>query len=474
MQTDRFTAQPILIYPEAIVELKGPGPAIVALCDGIRPFAEILSALATQYKVAPQLLRADVTKYLQRLLEKRLIEIHPTPDAAPPSTFIAAPSFATSSLITQPSAPRPATPAALSRPMGLIAEVTYTCPLHCPYCSNPTHYPAGAELTTDEWRRVMVEAADAGVLHALFSGGEPLTRKDLEPIITAARQAGLYTDLITSAVGFTPQRAASLRAAGLDSIQISFQSDESPLGNIIAGANVHDRKLEAARLAIQTGFPLTINVVLHRHNIDHLDRIITLAHQLGARRLELANTQFYGWAFKNRDTLLPTRAQVERAQQVAAAARDRLLGAVDILYVLPDYFSDHPKPCMNGWAKRYISINPIGEALPCPTAAEIPGLHFDNIRQHSVGWIWEHSAAFNRFRGTAWMPEPCQSCDRRDIDFGGCRCQAAILTGDASNTDPVCVLAPRHQLVTDALSENAAENRRSLQSLVFRQGPNGS
>jgi pyrroloquinoline quinone biosynthesis protein E len=332
---------------------------------------------------------------------------------------------------------------AAPRPFGLLAELTYRCPLRCPYCSNPTQFPApSGSLSTAEWKRVLQEGSELGVLHVLFSGGEPLLRRDLPELVATAREAGLYTNLITSAIGLNRQRAEALKAAGLDSIQISFQADEPLLADRIAGLTAHAHKREAARLARELGLPLTVNVVLHRGNIERVGAIIALAEALGAERLELANTQFYGWAFKNKEALLPTRAQIETADRVAAEAKARLRGKMDVLYILPDYYGDRPKPCMNGWGQRYLTVNPVGDVLPCPTASEIPQMRFDNVRDHSLAWIWAESAAFNRFRGTDWLPEPCQSCPHREQDFGGCRCQAALLTGDAANTDPACSLAP--------------------------------
>lgn len=367
------------------------------------------------------------------------------------------------------------------RPFGLLAELTYRCPLHCPYCSNPTQYPAtSSELTTQEWQRVLDEAADLGVFHVLFSGGEPLLRPDLPQLVAHARAAGLYTNLITSAVGLTRKRAENLKSAGLDSIQISFQADEAGLGNAIAGGSVHERKREAAQLVRALEFPLTLNVVLHRGNIERIAALIALAEELGAERLELANTQFYGWAFRNKAELLPTRTQLEKADHIASEAQRRLQGKMEILYVLPDYYGDRPKPCMNGWGRRYMTVNPVGDVLPCPTASEIPNLKFDSVRNYSLHWIWEQSAAFNRFRGTDWMPEPCRSCERREIDFGGCRCQAALLTGDAADTDPVCSLSPHHVRImrliesissTSAGSASVSHRTINLQRLDFRSNP---
>ena len=365
-------------------------------------------------------------------------------------------------------------PSTLPRPYSLLAELTHRCPLHCPYCSNPTQLASAAgELTAVEWARVLQEAAQLGVLHAGFSGGEPLQRSDLAQIAAAARAAGLYTNLITSGLGLTRRRGIELKEAGLDSVQISFQSDEAPLSDSIAGAPAHRRKLEAARLVREFGFPLTVNVVLHRGNIERLPPIISLAEELGAERLELANTQYYGWAFQNRAALLPARAQVEAAEQIARAAKQRLFGKMEILFVVPDYYSTRPKPCMNGWGRRHLTINPRGDALPCPTAGEIKDLRFDNVRSRSLDWIWGESEAFNRFRGTEWMPDPCRSCEFREVDFGGCRCQAALLTGDSGATDPACELSPYREKLTAFVSSKQQNPQPAwaagTKRLTFRQ-----
>ena len=357
------------------------------------------------------------------------------------------------------------------RPFSLLAEITHRCPLHCPYCSNPLQLATHAnELTTDEWKRVLREASDLGVLHVGFSGGEPLQRPDLVQLVAAAREAGLYTNLITSSLGLNPQRLTDLKRAGLDSIQISFQSDEESLADRIAGVSSHAIKLKAAQMVRDSGLPLTVNVVLHRANIDRIEQIITLAERLGAERLELANTQYYGWAFKNRAQLLPTRAQIERAVPIATEAKKRLLGKMELLFVVPDYYSDRPKPCMNGWGQKYLTINPAGEVLPCPTAHEIKSLRFDNVREKSLAWIWKESEAFNRFRGTEWLPEPCRDCEFREVDFGGCRCQAALITGDAAVTDPACQFSPQRKTLKEFVeaSQNG-QNSVAINELQFRQ-----
>jgi PqqA peptide cyclase len=362
------------------------------------------------------------------------------------------------------------------RPYALLAEITYRCPLHCPYCSNPLAAsgkleggapatpgmtgsqelapPSNGELTTDEWRRVIREAAALGVLQIGFSGGEPLARRDLAELVRAARASNFYTNLITSGIGLDDDRVRELRDAGLDSVQLSFQSDTAELADEIAGARAHQRKLDVAAKIRAAGVPLSLNFVIHRRNIDRLPQMIELTESLRAERVELANVQFYGWAFLNRAALLPTREQVGRAREIAIAAKARLAGKIDIFYVLPDYYEARPKPCLNGWGQRYLTVNATGDVLPCPTASSaIPDLRFENIRARALDWIWRESESFNRFRGTEWMAEPCRSCPQREIDFGGCRCQAALLTGSAANTDPVCTLSPNRTHVDAVLRD---------------------
>jgi PqqA peptide cyclase len=363
------------------------------------------------------------------------------------------------------------------RPYLLLAELTYGCPLHCPYCSNPVKYPAGRELSSEEWFRVFKQASELGVLQVGFSGGEPLQRADLVDLVAAARAAGLYTNLITSAVGLQRKRAELLREAGLDNIQISFQSDQASLANQIAGAKVHAIKLNAAKMVREVGFPLTVNVVLHRGNIDRIGSIIELAESLEAERLELANVQYYGWAFDNRKLLLPTRDQIKLATAVVGSWKERLLGRMDILFVTPDYYSERPKPCMNGWGRQFLTVNPVGDVLPCPTASAIKEMRFDNVRKQSLGWIWSQSESFNRFRGAGWMPVPCRDCSLREIDFGGCRCQAALITGDANVTDPACSLSPYREKLASFVESiqttptGSPFSQIELGSLTFRQNP---
>ena len=346
----------------------------------------------------------------------------------------------------------------MNGPFALLAELTYACPLKCPYCSNPLNFGdyAAGELSTQEWQQVLAEAAELGALQVHLSGGEPLLRRDLGEIVAVASDLGLYTNLITSAAGLTEKRAAALRHAGLDHVQISVQADEAELADEIAGFRAFDRKLAAARLVKDLGWPLTLNVVLHRRNLDRIAEIIGLAESLRADRVELANTQYYGWALRNRQALLPTRAQLERAESVVRDAAKRLGDRMELIYVLPDYYEKYPKPCMGGWGRHQLTVAPDGRVLPCPTAHEVP-LPRASVREHSLRWIWEESPLFNAYRGTDWMPSPCRTCARREADFGGCRCQAFALTGDAARTDPVCSLSPDHEIVTRArATANAA------------------
>jgi PqqA peptide cyclase len=342
------------------------------------------------------------------------------------------------------------------RPYTLVAELTYRCPLRCPYCSNPTGWAQHRdELDTKTWSRVFREAEDLGVVQINLSGGEPLLRDDLEQLVDQARVLELYTNLITSGMPLTRQRLETLRACGLDNVQVSVQDVSAEASDRIAGTTAFNKKLEVARWVKELGMPLTLNIVLHRDNLDRVAEMIALAEQLGADRLELANTQYLGWALVNRKALLPTREQLDRSRAIAADAKQRLRGKMEILYVTPDYFAERPKACMNGWGQRFIVVSPDGLMLPCHAAHTIPGLAFDNVRDTSLAEIWSDSSGFNAFRGEAWMPEPCRSCDQRGKDFGGCRCQAYHLTGDAAATDPVCTLAPTRHLIDGARAEAA-------------------
>ncbi len=344
------------------------------------------------------------------------------------------------------------------RPYTLIAELTYRCPLRCVYCSNPLDFARhDQELDTETWRRVFREAEALGVVQLHLSGGEPLVRKDLEPLIEQARALDLYTNLITSGIPLSRERLARCRELGLDAVQVSVQDVTSATSDRIAGLVAFDRKLQVARWVKELGFPLTLNVVLHRENLGRIDQMVALAESLGADRLELANTQYLGWALANRRALLPTRDMLERARAAAAAAKERLKGRMEVLFVLPDYYSDYPKACMDGWGRRFLLVTPDGLALPCHVAHTLPGLRFDNVRERPLDEIWRDSLGFNQYRGEDWMPEPCRSCDRRSIDFGGCRCQAYHLTRDAAATDPACQLSSDHALILAARAQAEIE-----------------
>ncbi len=335
---------------------------------------------------------------------------------------------------------------ALHSPLGILAELTHRCPLGCPYCSNPLALdPRDDELDTQTWARVFGEAAGLGVLQVHLSGGEPGARRDLVDITAAAHAAGLYTNLITSAVGITAETLRKLADAGLDHVQISIQDSEPASADHIAGyRGAFERKRALAGEVVALKIPLTVNAVMHRANIDRLEDMVALALALGASRVEIAHAQYYGWALKNRAALMPTADQVRRAAALVEALRQKHHGEIVIDAVVPDYHARLPKPCVGGWGRRSLNVTPRGKVLPCHAAESIPGLEFWSVREHSLADIWANSPAFNAFRGTAWMKEPCASCARREIDFGGCRCQAFALTGDARATDPVCHLAPAH------------------------------
>jgi pyrroloquinoline quinone biosynthesis protein E len=343
---------------------------------------------------------------------------------------------------------------AVPRPYTVVAEITYTCPLRCLYCSNPVNFAeAKDELSTDQWSRVFSDAAALGVVQLHLSGGEPVVRKDLPALVRHARSCDLYTNLITGGTLLTEEKLRELRDCGLDHVQLSLQDTDRSTAELVAGVRSHDRKLEVARLIGRLGFPLTINIVLHRLNIEHVPAMIAHAADLGAQRLELANTQYYAWALENRAALMPAKAQLDRIEPIVREARDRYRGTMEIAYVQADYYSDFPKACMGGWANNYMVITPTGEVLPCHAADVIPGLHFDSVRDQSLATIWAHSHGLNAFRGDAWMQEPCRGCPRKEIDFGGCRCQAFLLAGDAAATDPVCSLSPRHDSIVQAIAQ---------------------
>lgn len=361
-------------------------------------------------------------------------------------------------------------------PFWLLAELTYRCPLHCVFCYNPVNYNSiQTELSTQEWVKVMREARELGAAQLGFSGGEPLLRDDLDILVAEARQLGFYTNLITSGVGLNEKRIASLKNAGLDHIQLSFQDSTKEMNDFLSSTKTFELKKKVAGLIKQYDYPMVMNVVLHRHNIPHIDKIIDMGLELGAEYIELANTQYYGWALKNRDQLLPTKEQIVEAEAVVNAYREKIGKQCKLLFVVPDYFEERPKPCMNGWGSIFLDIAPDGAALPCHNARELPGLDIPNVKEHSIREIWYDSKAFNFFRGFDWMQEPCRSCSEKEKDFGGCRCQAYLLTGDAAATDPVCSKSPQHHVVKlaiDQARDTQLEKKQTEHPLVFRTDKN--
>jgi PqqA peptide cyclase len=363
----------------------------------------------------------------------------------------------------------------IPNPLALIAELTHRCPLHCVYCSNPLEMQSRPnELSTEIWSRVFKEAAEAGVLQADLTGGEPLARTDILDLVRAARTAGLYVNLITSGLPMDEAKLAAIVEAGLDHIQLSFQGAREEIANEVSGTPSHEQKLRVLEWLKRHCIAVTLNFVIHRRNIDQLEEMLALAESSSATRVEFANVQYYGWAFANRENLLPTREQLNHSVDFLKRQQERLKGKIRIEFVVPDYYAKYPKPCMGGWGRKLMLITPSGDALPCHAAQVIPGLSFENVKVKSLREIWEHSAAFQKFRGEAWMREPCKTCERREQDFGGCRCQAFLLAGDASATDPVCSLAPLRPKVDAILAElNTARREEQFvkPSWLYRPNP---
>jgi len=355
-------------------------------------------------------------------------------------------------------------------PLWLLAELTYRCPLHCVFCYNPVDFARDeAELSTEDWLRVLGEARALGAVQCGFSGGEPLQRDDLEILVAEARRLGYYTNLLTSGIGLNEERIARLKQAGLDHIQLSFQDSTREVNDFLSSTRTFDLKRKAAALIKAHGYPMVMNCVIHRMNIDHIERIIELAVELDAEYLELANTQFYSWAHINRDHLLPTREQLQQAEAATNRWREQLGTRMKIFFVVPDYYETRPKKCMNGWGNVFLTIIPDGTALPCHTARMLPGLEFPNVRGSSVRDIWYSSEGFNRYRGTGWMKEPCRSCPEREKDLGGCRCQAYMLANDPAMADPVCDKSPHHGVIVDIVEKAQAPRvEAEARPLVFR------
>jgi pyrroloquinoline quinone biosynthesis protein E len=360
-------------------------------------------------------------------------------------------------------------------PLWLLAEITYKCPLHCVFCYNPVDYTAyGQELTTEDWLRVLRQGREIGATQLGFSGGEPLVRDDLEIMVAEARKLGYYSNLITSGVGLNEKRISAFKEGGLDHIQLSFQDSTKELNDFLSSTRTFELKQKVAKLIKKHEYPMVLNCVLHRHNIDHVQQILEMAEAMEAEYVELANTQYYGWAYVNRDQLLPTREQLQRAEEVTNKFRERVGNKMRIFFVVPDYYENRPKACMNGWGSVFLTITADGLALPCHEARQLPGLTFPNVRDHDLRSIWYDSPGFNAYRGDAWMKEPCRTCPEKVKDFGGCRCQAYMLTGDATNADPVCDLSPHHRLVTDAVdkAQKPVPATVEVKPILFRDDKN--
>lgn len=374
----------------------------------------------------------------------------------------------------------------LDPPVALLAELSHRCPLRCPYCSNPLNLTrAHEELDTSTWVRVLDEAGELGCMQVHFSGGEPLARDDLEVLVAAAARAGLYTNLITSGVLLDAPRLQRLARAGLEHVQLSFQDADPESADVIAGKRgAHAQKLAAAKEVREAGLALTANFVVHRANIERVGLMIRLGAALGAARIEIANVQYHGWALVNRAALLPTRDEIEHCEAVVHAAKEEFRGSVTIDFVAADYYARWPKPCMGGWGRRFIVVTPSGKVLPCHAAETISGLTFESARDHSLARIWRESAAFNAFRGTGWMKEPCRSCARAEQDFGGCRCQAFAVAGDVALADATCHLSPSHDTLRAIVASSTthhytyrgfggAQNGSTLKLANSASPPNG-
>jgi pyrroloquinoline quinone biosynthesis protein E len=452
MRPDPRDGTPVLLSPERGLRLSPSAAAMVSLCDG-RDLDELLSVLCARYPSGDRAtIERDVRGLLDDLYARGLIEgigaIAPSEGIRPAWDARAA-------------GPRPGPDAS---PYTLVAELTHRCPLACPYCSNPRDLVRGRdELTTDEWLTVVDDAAALGVMQMHLSGGEPLARSDLEAIAARGRARDLYVSLVTSGVPLERHRLERL-APNIDHVQLSVQDAEPRASDRIASYRAFDQKMRVAAWVKELALPLTINVVLHRENIDHVGDVIALSERLGADRLELANVQLVSWALDNRAALMPTEAQIERARGVASESKRRLEGKTQIVFVLPDWYADRPRACMDGWARRFVIVAPDGAVLPCHAARALP-LAFETVRARGLRTVWAEGEALRAFRGTAWMPEPCMSCDRREVDFGGCRCQAFALTGDARATDPACSLSPHHDVIRAARAE---ADRPADRRFVFR------
>jgi pyrroloquinoline quinone biosynthesis protein E len=435
VQPDPRDGVPVLLSPERGLRLGETAAAIVALCDGTRTPGAMVDELCARYGGPRDVVARDVDVLLDDLHARGLLE-----DWERSATKSQASKLPVSGASTGTSIPAPYT---------LVAELTHRCPLACPYCSNPRQLTRGnEELSTEQWLQVIDDAAALGVMQVHLSGGEPLARTDLVAIAGRARERGLYVNLVTSGVPLERARLEQLRPS-LDHVQLSVQDAEPASSDRIAGLASHEQKMRVAGWVKELGLPLTLNVVLHRANLDGVAEVVAMAERLRVDRLELANVQLVSWALENADALLPSAAQLEHARAVAHEAKERLAGTMEVVFVLPDWHADRPRACMDGWGRRFVVVAPDGAVLPCHAARALP-LRFEGVRDRPLGELWREGEGMNAFRGEGWMPEPCRSCDRRALDFGGCRCQAFALTGDARATDPACRLAPQHALVVEA------------------------
>ncbi len=430
LHQDRTRARSVVLAPERAYEIDAISLAVLSEIDGVKTVEEIARTLSSRYGAPLEVVSRDVMNLLQGLADKRLLRDGPSPFSAPPPSPRAQG--------YQPFA---------GGPTGLLAELTHRCPLQCPYCSNPIDLErANVELTAREWGDVFRRAAEIGALQLHLSGGEPTVRRDLEEILAFAVDAGLYSNLITSGVTLTRERLETLANLGLDHVQLSIQDVEPENADRIAHyEGGFEKKRQVAQWTGELGMGLTINAPMHRQNMEHLPQIIDFAVEAGAQRIEIAHIQYYAWALKNRAALIPTREAFLGTVDIVEEAKTRLKGVLNFDFVIHDHYASRPKACTGGWGRSILAVTPSGKALPCHAAQTIPGLVFEDVRERDLADIWLHGAAFNAFRGTEWMQEPCRFCDRREIDFGGCRCQAMAAVGDASATDPACHLSPAHE-----------------------------
>lgn len=448
---DRARGRFVVLAPERAYRIDATGLAVLQLCDGRRSVDDIAAELAKVYAAPAEIIARDVVKLLQDFADKKALREGPDdlPPRPAPQLDEARPRFA-------------------GGPAGLLAELTHRCPLQCPYCSNPLELVrANKELTAAEWGETFRQAAAMGVLQLHLSGGEPTARRDLDEIVAHAVAAGLYTNLITAAVLLTREHLQRLAEIGLDHLQVSVQDVDPDNADRISGYRCGvAKKRDVARWAHELGIGLTINAPMHRQNLDHLPQIIDFAVEVGAQRLEVAHIQYYAWADRNRAALIPTREKFLESIAIVEEAKKRLAGVLNFDFVVHDHYAKLPKACMGGWGRSILVVTPSGRALPCHAAQTLPGLVFDDVRERPLADIWRHGQAFEAFRGTAWMKEPCRSCDRREIDFGGCRCQALAVAGDAAATDPACQYSPDHARFVE-LAET--ESREPPPAFVYRR-----